>query len=498
MNALLKHKTLFKTFITNDDEYKQAMTTFATIMADEKFKKCSQDSIAKAIADSVRLGLDPTPGIDHTYLVPYFSKGNMSVQLQISAKGYTQMLYRAGWLIETVEACYNCDDIDYVITEAGKSISFRPNFKKRQLNDKEWIFNNLHSIMLVIVDAEGRKVSKLVSRESIEKLRLSSPGQTKTNQFTKTYNVQRINQKLPVDIWNDWYEEMALTKGIKLFAKRLPIGDKRISQAIKLDDLNEAGIESVYDETKDEIIPIDIPVAEVENITLQDIRDGVGLLGLKTFINDNKELIVIPDKSNNTPNKPTPFTCKDMLFSMGFLTRKLDGSQYWETYMDIARFDAPTTKPAKEIKDFNTLEVEVNKLGLILKVEGQYSIVEGDDAYNQRSNLHRLGFRWAEIKGFNSWNMDVSKFSQQNIKKSKQTEMEISNTDSEEIEDLKGLLVDYGLTLCIFKQRDKTYAEVKGLKNDDNEALTYILELGFKMFNNTYIKNISDLVRKAS
>lgn len=239
--ALFEDKKDFFVAFYGESGYKRAMETAIAIATDSKFRNCSAVSISEAIFAAARVGLDIE--LNEAWLVPY----KETVQFQIGRKGFTKLLYNstAGWLIDA-EPIYESDRFEYEITEAGKKISYTPNLFDREEEDAEWVFQNLKAFYLCATDRENRKIHKIVTKNQIEKLRLNSPGQIFAGSFTKDRERNRINNKLPVDIWEKWYLEMATTKAIKLFAKQLPIGDRVISKAIKLDDLAEVGEEAEF------------------------------------------------------------------------------------------------------------------------------------------------------------------------------------------------------------------------------------------------------------
>lgn len=239
--SLFQQKRDFFVAFYGQHGYKRGMETAIAIATDNKFKECSSVSISEAIFAAARIGLDIE--LNEAWLVPY----GQTVQFQIGRKGWTKLLYNstAGWLIDA-EPIYEADRFEYEITEDGKKISYIPNLFDREEEDTEWVFQNLKAFYLCATDRENRKIHKIVTKNQIEKLRLNSPGQKRAGRYTKDRERNRINQKLPVDIWEQWYLEMATTKAIKLFAKQLPIGDRVISKAIKLDDLAEVGEEAEF------------------------------------------------------------------------------------------------------------------------------------------------------------------------------------------------------------------------------------------------------------
>lgn len=241
-NLLRNQVEFFKTYFKDETMQRQAMETSIAIANDPKLAKCTPESIVKAIMDTVRLGLDASMGINHTWLVPYKN----SVQLQISAKGYVQLAYRAGWLIK-YSPVYKCDEFSFAITHEGEQMRYVPNYAKHNAKDKQWATNNLDGVIITAVDSKNRRMIEYISIDDIERLRLSSPNQIRAGKYTSERDKERILKKLPVGIWEEWFSEMAIAKAVKKAVKKLPIGDKVILSAIELDDLAEAGKESEYE-----------------------------------------------------------------------------------------------------------------------------------------------------------------------------------------------------------------------------------------------------------
>lgn len=241
ISTMLAQKESFFINFYGQTGYKRAMETALAIANEPKFSKCQPLSIIEAIMASARVGLSVELG--EAWLVPY----KESVQFQIGSKGFTKLLYNstAKWLVDA-EPIYKCDNFKYQITGNGKEINFEPSLFKRENDNPAWVYENLDAIYVSGVDIDGRKIQKVVTKKQIEKLRLNSPGQVFKNQWTKPYVANRIDKKLPVDIWEKWYEEMAITKAIKLFAKRLPLGDAVVEKAIRLDDYAEVGKEAEF------------------------------------------------------------------------------------------------------------------------------------------------------------------------------------------------------------------------------------------------------------
>lgn len=325
------YNPFFANFFNNRDKAEQAMTIALDVSMDERFNNCNKHSIVKAIIDTYRLGLNPTPGIDHTYLVPY--KGN--IKLMISSKGFTSLLFKAGWLVESFPV-YKCDEFSHSINENGQNIKLIQNWEKRQIGDKKWVYENLQAVYIIAKHISGLTKTLVVYKSEIEKLRLVSPSQTYANPKTSTpEKIQRVKNKLPVDIWEDWYEEMSLAKSIKRIAKQLPLGDDQISAMIKfainIDDYSEIDDEKAYQKTFKNIENLQNPkgtvlTTEASNEKITKVKNKLKHLSIKILNegnNGNKYFISI-NKMSTEDKKYLEFLQTIQQLSLGFKTRDKD------------------------------------------------------------------------------------------------------------------------------------------------------------------------------
>lgn len=292
------YNPFFLNYFSDKKRAEQAMTIALDVTMDDKFSNCNKHSIVKAIIDTYRLGLNPTPGIDHTYLVPY--KGN--IKLMVSHKGFTSLLFKAGWIVETFPV-YKCDEFTHKINENGQQIHFVQNWDERNVGNKDWVYKNLHAVYLIAKHTSGLTKSLVVYKSEIEKLRLVSPSQTYANpKFSSKEKIQKVASKLPVDVWEDWYEEMSLAKSIKKLAKQLPLGEDTMSSIVKLatnlddyaeinDDTNyqntlkQMGDDVVIDEVKGKTQ--DKPKQQKKLTSLQKLKNHLNSLELK-ILNEGK------------------------------------------------------------------------------------------------------------------------------------------------------------------------------------------------------------------
>jgi len=326
------YNPFFANFFNNREKAEQAMTIALDVAMDAKFDNCNKHSIVKAIIDTYRLGLNPTPGIDHTYLVPY--SGN--IKLMISHKGFTSLLFKAGWLVEPFPV-YKCDEFSHSINENGQQIKLIQNWDKRVIGNKKWVHENLTAVYIIAKHITGLTKTLVVYKSEIEKLRLVSPSQTYANPKTSTpEKIQKVKLKLPVDIWEDWYEEMALAKSIKKIAKQLPLGDDQISSMIKfainIDDYSDINDEEKYQKTLKNIENLQnknkdtISITENTETKITAVKNGLRHLMIKVLNegnNGNKYFVSIPRIGTNN-KKYKEFLQMVENLSLGYKTREKD------------------------------------------------------------------------------------------------------------------------------------------------------------------------------
>lgn len=234
---LAKRNSIESFFNKNKEEADRFLATALSIGLNPILTNCSETSIVKCLLDCALYKLFPVFG--QAYIVPYKTEA----QLQLGYKGYVQLLYRAGWFAKAYPV-YECDYFNYEFDENGEHIKYKPDFDKRENDDSAWCYDNLKGVYCTAKDSKGNTSFMFVPKKIIEKLRLKSQNQSKCFDNAPKYIKDRIAEKLPVHIWEEWYEEMALAKAIKKFAKSLPIADSVVLEAIKQDDMVEAGDEN--------------------------------------------------------------------------------------------------------------------------------------------------------------------------------------------------------------------------------------------------------------
>lgn len=206
--------------------------------------KCNGRSVLNAVIQVAQLGLSIDPQIGHAYMVPY--KDNAT--LQIGYRGWVALLKRYGYDVKT-HVVYYVDKFHFEINGWDDSFSFSPDFVSREDDSFEWVYGQMAGVITMIRDSKtGDVFTDFTPKRLIEKLRLSSSNQTKSNQYTSERNKQRISKNLPVDIWETWYAEMAMAKAIKRHAKKMPL-EETIAKMLEEDDLQDIGeVKTVEDD----------------------------------------------------------------------------------------------------------------------------------------------------------------------------------------------------------------------------------------------------------
>lgn len=221
--------------ILRSQDVTRFMSVTVQLASDKKLANCTPESLVDCFIGIAQYDLVPGIG-GEAYVIGYKDKAT----LQIGYKGYKQLLYRAGWSV-VAHPVYKCDNFIYRIEGAETISSLEPDFMARQEDNKEWVLNNLIGVYVAAKDDMDRKQYSFITRRVIEKLRLTSANQIYASQYTKQRDRERINNKQPIGIWEDWYEEMAIAKAVKKFSKSLPISDQRVKQVLHNDDQMEIG-----------------------------------------------------------------------------------------------------------------------------------------------------------------------------------------------------------------------------------------------------------------
>jgi len=234
--ALLSVQRQVQSLLADEVKSKRFMAAALVVASSPALSRCTPESIVQACVGVAMSDLNIDPNFGHCYLVPY----RETAQLQIGAKGYIQLLWRAGWLVKAFPV-FTCDQFTMEFNGWDNNVKFIPAIDDRQEGDNAWCFENLRGVYVVARHADTKdEYSLFVNKTTIEKLRQCSPNQ-KVSQYSKPEDKKRLESGLPISIWREWYVEMAIAKSIKRLAKSLPIGDIRTQNAIIADDRIEIG-----------------------------------------------------------------------------------------------------------------------------------------------------------------------------------------------------------------------------------------------------------------
>jgi len=207
-----QHKMIQSLF--GDKEKAAKFTATAVKVAnDYKLRECHPNSILDACINVAQLGLDLSPNMAHAYLVPFKAKKEAkvaSVQLIVSARGYTALLARTGWSIKSFIVT-DADEFDYRMDGFEDNITF--------VKDLDTPDSKFRYAVAMAKSPTGELFVEVMNKSQIEKHRLVS-----SNQDGEASGV-----------WFDWYDPMSLKTVIKKLVKKLPIGEQ-IADVVAADD----------------------------------------------------------------------------------------------------------------------------------------------------------------------------------------------------------------------------------------------------------------------
>jgi len=209
---LAKHQ-MIKTLLGDKDKAAKFTATAAKVANDYKLAECHPNSILDACINVAQLGLDLSPNLAHAYLVPFKAKKEnkvASVQLIISARGYTALLARTGWAIKSFVVTEN-DEFDYRMDGFEETITF--------VKDLDTPDSKFRYAVAMAKSPNGEIFVEVMNASQIDKHRLSSSNQSGN----------------PSGVWFDWFDPMALKTVVKKLVKKLPIGED-IANAVANDD----------------------------------------------------------------------------------------------------------------------------------------------------------------------------------------------------------------------------------------------------------------------
>lgn len=228
-SGLANQHKMIKSLFGDKDKADKFTATAVKVANDYKLKECHPQSILDACINVAQLGLDLSPNLSHAYLVPFKAKKEnkvASVQLIISARGYTALLARTGWAIKSF-IVNDKDEFDYRMNGFEETITF--------VKDLDSIDSKFQYAVAMAKSPDGQLFVEVMNNSQIEKHRLVSSNQNGAKS----------------GVWLDWFDEMAKKTVIKKLVKKLPIGEN-IANAVANDDkpIEAEVIESEHDDIK--------------------------------------------------------------------------------------------------------------------------------------------------------------------------------------------------------------------------------------------------------
>lgn len=215
--GLATQNKIVQSLFGNKEKADKFMATAVKVANDYKLSQCNVNSIVDACITVAQMNLDLSPALSHAYIVPFKN----SVQLIVSARGYTALLARTGWKIKSYIVNEE-DEFDYIIDGFEESIKFKKNIDAETETFK-------YAVALA-KSPDGTLYVEVMNANQIDKHR-------------KVSSNQKGNE--PSGVWKDWFNEMATKTVIKKLVKSLPIGED-IGIVIEKDDKPiEAEIEEI-------------------------------------------------------------------------------------------------------------------------------------------------------------------------------------------------------------------------------------------------------------
>jgi len=243
-SGLMAQQRVIKSLFGDKKKSDKFLATASKVANDYKLANCRVDSIIDACVTVAQLNLDLSPALSHAYIVPF--KG--SVQLIVSARGYTALLARTGWKLKSYIVNEE-DEFDYTIDGFNENIKFKKNIDSETETFK-------YAVALAL-SPDGTLYIEIMNKKQIDKHRMVSSNQKSTK---------------PTGIWADWFEEMATKTVIKKLVKKLPIGED-VANVVEADD-KPIDAEIVEDK-KDDVDLNSIIKQKVSKQEEDDLLDGV-------------------------------------------------------------------------------------------------------------------------------------------------------------------------------------------------------------------------------
>ena len=237
--GLMAQQRVIKSLFGDKKKADKFLATASKVANDYKLANCRVDSIIDACVTVAQLNLDLSPALSHAYIVPF--KG--TVQLIVSARGYTALLARNGWKIKSYIVNEE-DEFDYIIDGFEESIKFKKNID----SDTE----TFKYAVALAKSPDGTLYIEIMNAKQIDKHRMVSSNQKGAK---------------PTGVWADWFEEMAQKTVIKKLVKKLPIGED-VANAVAVDD-KPIDVEVESDKKSDEV---DLNEMLKQNITQKEVE----------------------------------------------------------------------------------------------------------------------------------------------------------------------------------------------------------------------------------
>ena len=212
-NGLAAQHRMIVSLFGDKDKAAKFTATAAKVANDYKLQECHPQSVLDACINVAQLGLDLSPNLAHAYLVPFKAKKEnkvASVQLIISAKGYTALLARTGWAIKSFIVTEN-DEFDYRMNGFDEIVTF--------VKDLDSADSKFRYAVAMAKSPSGELFVEVMNASQIDKHRLVSSNQNGAKS----------------GVWAEWFDGMALKTVVKKLSKTLPIGED-IANAIAIDD----------------------------------------------------------------------------------------------------------------------------------------------------------------------------------------------------------------------------------------------------------------------
>ena len=222
-SGLLAQQKVINSLIGDKTKANKFLATASKVANDYKLANCNVNSIIDACVTVAQLNLDLSPALSHAYIVPFKN----TVQLIVSARGYTALLARTGWKIKSYIVNEE-DDFEYIIDGFEENIKFKKNIDSENETFK-------YAVALA-KSPDGTIYIEVMNKKQIDKHRRVSTNQKETK---------------PTGVWAEWFNEMAQKTVIKKLVKQLPLGED-IANVIDADDKPiDVKVEEKKDDTND-------------------------------------------------------------------------------------------------------------------------------------------------------------------------------------------------------------------------------------------------------